>query len=136
MKLKRTLKGLHSQKKELGNPDKIDPTSHEDIFENPKSFDEAWNCPDPWQCAKWREGTNKERNEMEQHEAWAKMKKRDTPKGRTLVKCKWAFGIKRNGVFMARLAVCGHSQAPGIDFNWTGAQGCNGIIWNGYRPVG
>ena len=28
-------------KEELSNPDKIDPTSHKDVFDNPKSYDEA-----------------------------------------------------------------------------------------------
>ena len=54
---------------------------------------------------------------MSQHKVWMKMNKKDIPKGRTLVKCKWVFEIKRNGVFRARLVACGYSQIPGIDFN-------------------
>jgi len=59
------------------------------IPEEPKTFDEAWNHPDP---------------------------KRDIPEGRRLVGCKWVFKIKRNGVYRARLVALGYSQIPGVDF--------------------
>jgi hypothetical protein len=36
----------------------VDPTQYADIYENPKTFDEAWNHPDPFQREKWREGIN------------------------------------------------------------------------------
>ena len=38
------------------------------------------------------------------------------PNNKRCVKCKWVFKVKRNGIFRARLVVCGYSQIPGVDF--------------------
>ena len=54
---------------------------------------------------------------MNKRQVWRKMKRRDMPKGRRCVKCKWVFKEKRNGVFRARLVACGYSQVAGIDFS-------------------
>ena len=54
---------------------------------------------------------------MKKRAVWRLMKRCDMPEGRRLVKCKWVFKIKRNGVFRARLVACGYSQVPGVDYS-------------------
>ena len=85
-------------------------------FEEPKTFQEAWNHPDEYQREKWRAAICKEFHDMVKRKVWRQIKKRDIPPDRRCVKCKWVFKIKRNGVFQARLVACGYSQIPGVDF--------------------
>jgi len=87
------------------------------VMKEPKSFDEAWNCSDPDQRAKWRAAIKKEFSDMESRNVWDVISKESIPKDRRCIKCKWIFKIKRNGVFRARLVACGYSQIPGVDFN-------------------
>lgn len=49
--------------------------------------------------------------------AWEIMDEKDIPSDHSRIKNKWIFKIKQNGVFRARLIVCGCIQVPGIDFN-------------------
>mmetsp|Transcript_10575 Transcript_10575/g.23465 ORF Transcript_10575/g.23465 Transcript_10575/m.23465 type:complete len:546 (+) Transcript_10575:97-1734(+) len=86
------------------------------IPEEPKTFDEAWNHPDPEERKKWRESIRKEFRDMINRKVWRHVPKRDIPEGRRLVGCKWVFKIKRNGVYRARLVALGYSQIPGVDF--------------------
>ncbi|MGL5934163.1 MAG: reverse transcriptase domain-containing protein, partial [Cetobacterium sp.] len=95
---------------------KIDPSKYKDIFENPKTFMEAWNHPDTFQREKWREAIEKEFAKMERNKVWRKFKRVDIPQGRRCVKHKWIFEWKRNGTARARLVACGYSQVAGIDF--------------------
>jgi Reverse transcriptase (RNA-dependent DNA polymerase) len=95
---------------------KIDPTTDKDIFENPKSFEEAWNHPDSFQREKWREAILKEFAKMEHCKVWKKVKRTDIPQGRRCVKHKWVFEWKRNGTARARLVACGYIQIAGVDF--------------------
>ena len=53
--------------KTILNYDKINPTKFKDIFDNPMTFDQAWNHPCLWQRAKWREAIIKELKKMEYH---------------------------------------------------------------------
>jgi hypothetical protein len=55
----------------------------------------------------------KEIAKMDQYKVYKIVKK---PRGRQVIKHKWIFDIKRNGVFRARLVACGYSQVPGVDF--------------------
>ena len=43
---------------------KIDPSKYKDMFENPPTFEKAWNHPEPFQHSKWRAATNKEFSKM------------------------------------------------------------------------
>ena len=83
----------------------------------PKTFEEAWNHPDPVQRARWRQAILKEFGDMKSRKVWKVMKRKDMPKNRRCVKCKWVFKIKRDGTFRARLVACGYSQIPGVDFS-------------------
>ena len=85
-------------------------------YVEPKTFDEAWNHPDPEQRRKWREAITKEFTDMKKLSVWRKVKRSTMPANRRCVKCKWVFKIKRDGRFRARLVACGYSQIPGVDF--------------------
>ena len=94
----------------------LDPSKYKHVFENPSSFDEAWNHPDEFQRTKWREAIEKEFSKMDHNKVWKKVKRSVIPEGRRCVKHKWVLEIKQNGVFRARLVACGYSQVPGVDF--------------------
>ena len=85
------------------DPEALDATPYKDMFENPKTFQEAWNHPDPFQRKKWREAILKEFKKMNDNKVWRKIKRHQMPKNRRCVKHKWIFEIKRDGRFRARL---------------------------------
>jgi Reverse transcriptase (RNA-dependent DNA polymerase) len=95
--------------------------------DEPRTFDEAWNCKDPINREKWRMAIKKEFTDMESREVWDVIRKEDVPSDRRCIKCKWIFKIKRNGVFRARLVACGYSQVPGVDFNESYASVINDV---------
>jgi Reverse transcriptase (RNA-dependent DNA polymerase) len=113
------------------------------IEEEPRTFDEAWNCEDPINCEKWRMAIKKEFTDMEsrevweiirreaweiiRREVWEIIRKEDVPSDRRFIKCKWIFKIKQNGIFRARLVACGYSQVPGVDFNESYAPVINNV---------
>ena len=107
----------------------VDPTKFKDIYENPKSFDEAWNHKDPFQRERWREAIMKEFSKMDHNEVWQKVKRSSIPEGRRCVKHKWVLEIKRNGIFRARLVACGYSQIPGVDFTEVFSPVCNDVTF-------
>ena len=98
---------------------KIATTKSTDLvpkYVEPKTFIEAWFHPDEFQRNKWREAIRKEYRDMDTRVVWKIIKRSMIPKDRQVVKSKWVFKIKRNGIFRARLVACGYSQIPGIDF--------------------
>jgi len=96
--------------------EKIDPSRYKDIFECPKTFEEAWNHPCPFQRKMWRAAILKELEKMLQLKVWVKIKRDMMPRNRRCVKYKWVLEIKRDGRFRARLVACGYSQVGGVDF--------------------
>jgi len=96
--------------------EKLDPSRYKDVFENPRTFDEAWNHPCPFQRRLWREAILKELKKMEELRVWKKIQRSSIPRNRRCVKCKWVLEIKRDGRFRARLVACGYSQVGGVDF--------------------
>ena len=86
------------------------------VYEEPKSFNEAWNHPDEVQREKWREAIRKEFQDMKRRGVWKVIPRTEMPSGRRCVKHKWVFTIKRDGRFRARLVACGYSQIPGVDY--------------------
>jgi Reverse transcriptase (RNA-dependent DNA polymerase) len=97
------------------------------IEEEPRTFDEAWNCKDPVNCEKWRMAMKEKFNDMESREVWDVIRKEEVPRDRRCIKCKWIFKIKRNGIFRARLVTCGYSQVPGVNFNESYAPVINNV---------
>jgi Reverse transcriptase (RNA-dependent DNA polymerase) len=95
----------------------VDPSKFKDMFENPKSYKEAWNHKDPFQREKWREAITKELTKMEEKKVWHKISQSQLEKDQRCVKLKWVLEIKRDGRFCARLLACGYNQIPGVDFN-------------------
>ena len=73
---------------------KVPESAYKDMFENPNTFQDAWNHPDPWQKTRWQEAILKEFKKMEIHKVWKKFTKSDMPKTRRCVKCKWIFEKK------------------------------------------
>ena len=47
--------------------EKIPRSAWKDMFDNPTTYDEAWNHPDPWQRKKWREAITLEFKKMNDH---------------------------------------------------------------------
>ena len=90
--------------------------SVDEVKYEPKTFQEAWWLEDLEEREKWRTAIRKEFHDMIRRGVWRKRSRAGVPDGRTTVKCKWVFKIKRNGVYRARLVACGYSQVPGVDF--------------------
>jgi len=95
----------------------------------PKSYDDAWNHPDPKMRARWRKAFEKELNSMTKRKVWTVIKKKQMPKNRRCVKSKWVFDIKRNGTFKIRLVACGYTQVPGVDFTDSFAPVITDVSW-------
>ena len=73
----------------------------------PTTFEVAWYHNDPESRRKWRESIGLEFKNMEKRIVYFKMLKAKKPEGKTSVKLKWVFKIKRNGTYRARLVACG-----------------------------
>ena len=82
----------------------------------PITFKEAWWHENLQSRNKWRNAIRLEFSNMNKRIVWLRMLRAMKPEGKTLVKCKWVFKIKRNGTFRARLVACGYSQVPGVDY--------------------
>ena len=65
---------------------------------------------------KWREAIRKEFRAQINKGVYRKVKRRDVPNNKRCIKCKWVFKIKVNGVYRARLVVCGYSQILDVDY--------------------
>ena len=88
----------------------------DDVEEEPTSFEEAWWHPDLKAREKWRAAIRLEFHSMIKRGVWRNRSMRNKPGGKTLVKSKWVFKIKRDGRYRARLVACGYSQVPGVDY--------------------
>ena len=96
----------------------------------PTSYNEAWNHPDRRFIERWKIGIKKElKSLVDVRKVWRVVKRASIPKGRRLVKSKWIFDIKRNGLFKVRLVACGYSQIPGVDFTESYAPVINDVCW-------
>jgi Reverse transcriptase (RNA-dependent DNA polymerase) len=96
------------------NPFNVPLTQLKDILLTPTTFKDAYYHSDAWCRHQWREATALELAKMQEHQVWHTVLKSYIPTDRKPIKNKWGFDI--NGIFRARLAACGYSQIPGVDF--------------------
>jgi hypothetical protein len=71
-----------------------------DCLKEPESFEDVYYHPNHEDRMKWREAISKEFDEMKEKEGYEKICKSELPNGRTCIKNKWVFKIKRNGIFV------------------------------------
>jgi hypothetical protein len=81
-----------------------------DCLKDPETFEDAYYHQNLEEKMRWREEISKEFDVMKEKGVYEKMCKSDLPNGRTCIKNKWVFKIKRNGTFRARLVACRYSQ--------------------------
>jgi len=80
----------------------------DDTYENPRTFQEAWNHPDEYKRKMWREAIWKEfRDMINNRKVWRHVKKNEIPDNKRLFGCKWVFKKKNNGVYRALLCAIG-----------------------------
>ena len=60
-------------------------------YVEPRTFEEAWNHPDPKQREFWRSAIRKEFRDMISRKVWRKGHRSDTPDNHRCVKCKRVF---------------------------------------------
>jgi hypothetical protein len=74
-------------------------------YDEPKSYHDAWDNPDPAQKTKWQEAISKELQDMKTRKVWKTIKRSEIPEGGRCVKHRWVRKIKKNGIFRARCAI-------------------------------
>ena len=74
-------------------------------FEEPTSFDGAWNHENANERRLWRAAIQKEFADMERRNVWNVIDRTQMPRDRRCVKCKWVLKIKRDGRHRARSSV-------------------------------
>ena len=79
----------------------------------PQTYKEAIKRSDAKQ---WEQAMHKELKSQYENKTWSLVPR---PKNRRIVKCKWVYVIKPNGLYKARLVVKGFTQVKGIDFQET-----------------
>ena len=107
LELRNKLQGMHivdkldyvNEKSEVNEIDKstiLRELVQELKAELPKTYDEAWNHPDPKLRERWRASIRKElKSLIHVRKVWRTIKRRDIPGGCCCVKSKWVFDIKR-----------------------------------------
>jgi transposase InsO family protein len=86
--------------------------------DEPQSYKEAISGND---AKEWNKAMQEEYKSLVKNKTWTLM---TLPPGRSAIKCKWVFKIKRTTDgnierYKARLVACGYSQKPGIDYKET-----------------
>ena len=82
----------------------------------PKKFQEAWHSRVEEERHNWQVAIRKEIKSMINRGVWRKIDKVKIPENRRLIGNKWAFRIKRDGTYRARIVALGYSQIPGVDY--------------------
>ena len=83
----------------------LEPSNYKEMMKRPKNERHLW-----------LKGMKEEMKKMNTRSVWKKIKRSLVPKNRRLLRCKWVYKLKRNGVYRSRLVAMGFSQIPGIDF--------------------
>ena len=79
----------------------------------PQTYKEAMKQDDAKQ---WEQAMREELKSQHENKTWHLIPQ---PKNRRIVKCKWVYVIKPNGLYKARLVAKGFTQVEGIDFQET-----------------
>ena len=79
----------------------------------PQTYKEAMKRDDAKQ---WKQAMREELKSQHENKTWRLVLR---PKNRRIVKCKWVYVIKPNGLYKARLVAKGFTQVEGIDFQET-----------------
>jgi hypothetical protein len=74
-----------------------------DYLKEPETFEDAYYLPNHEERMKWREEISKEFDKMKEKGVHETICKSELPNGHTCIKNKWAFKIKSDGIFRARL---------------------------------
>lgn len=95
-----------------------DPPSLNSLLEagittDPRDYSEAMSSSD---SAKWREAAQYEIDQLHKLGTWELV---DRPKNRKIIKNRWVFKAKTNGVYRARLVAKGFTQVQGVDYTET-----------------
>ena len=53
---------------------------------------------------------------MTKQGVWEVINKSEVPEGHALIRNKWVFKQKKNGIYQTRLVALGYSQVPGVNF--------------------
>ena len=77
----------------------------DESYDNPDTFDEAWEHPNISERKYWREAIRKEFNDMIKRQVWRETDIDQIPSNRRLIGSKWVFKKKRNGVYRASFEV-------------------------------
>lgn len=98
----------------------IDATTHEVCFSTqlvtPKSFKQAMKTPE---SSKWREACELEMAAIRTMKTYMLIPRKNVPTGRPVRNAVWAFKLKHDGRFKARLCFPGHHQTYGVDYTET-----------------
>ncbi len=87
----------------------------DNMYENPLTFENAWDHLNEKERTSWRDAIQKEFRDMINRKVWIRTEKANVRKDRRLIGSKWVFKRKRNGVYCARLVALGYAQVPGVD---------------------
>ena len=83
----------------------------------PKTFQEAWNCPIEKERDNWRAEIRKEIKSMIERGVSRKTDRKKIPSNRRLIGKKWVFKIRRDSTYRARLVALGYSQIAGVELH-------------------
>jgi len=98
-------------------------------YQEPQSFDEAWNNENETERKNWRDAIRTEFNNMITKGVWRHVKRASLPQDRRLIGSKWVLKKKRSGVYRARLVGLGYSQIPGVDYSESFAPVINDVTY-------
>jgi hypothetical protein len=84
-----------------------------DFIKEIRTYEKALNYERKEDQIKWKDAINNEVKEMAKS-MWEVIDEKNIPIDRRYIKNKRIFKMKRNGIFCARLLICGYSRFPGI----------------------
>jgi hypothetical protein len=111
-----------------------EPTTYEDVINREQKEDQIkWKSvinkelKEIEKRGRCKNAIDKDLKEMEKRGVWEIIDEKVILINCRCIKNKWIFQVKRNGIFRARLAACGYSQVPRIDFSESFASFLNDV---------